>query len=159
MPARQLPITGFAHKTGIIGDPGMLTVRAPFDMTATLGRSANLDRLHHAPLNPVDVASIGTAPGLAVAAEDVCYFQFRPEHAPIPHSFRSHRPSFFENETAPPSAALGVRPGGANPPPGRLRDPRPPVGRRRAHVKGASAGRAEPSLPFFKTGRGCPMTR
>jgi len=65
---RQLPITEFAHKTRIIGDPGMLTVLAAFDMTAELGRSANLDCLHHAPLNPVDVARIGTAPGLAVAA-------------------------------------------------------------------------------------------
>jgi hypothetical protein len=49
-------------------------------MTAELGSSAKLDRLHNAPLRPVDVADVGTTPRLAVAAEDVRYFQFRPEH-------------------------------------------------------------------------------
>ena len=64
----------------------MLTVLAAFDMTTELGCSANFDRLHYAPLNPIDVASIGTAPRLAVAAEDVSYFQSRPKHAlpPLP---------------------------------------------------------------------------
>ena len=45
--------------TRILSDPGMLTVLAALDMTTELGRSANLDRLHHPPLNPVDVASVG----------------------------------------------------------------------------------------------------
>jgi hypothetical protein len=66
--------------TGIIGDPRMFTFLTAFDMTAELGSSANLDRLHNAPLRPVDVADVGTTPRLAVAAEDVRYFQFRPEH-------------------------------------------------------------------------------
>jgi hypothetical protein len=70
---RQLPITEFAHKTGIVGDPRMLTVLTSFDMTAELGSSANLDRLHDAPLSPIDVAGVRNAPRLSVAAENVRY--------------------------------------------------------------------------------------
>jgi hypothetical protein len=58
----------------------MLTFLAALDVTPELGSSANLDRLHHPPLRPVDVAGVGTTPRLAVAAEDVRYIQFRPEH-------------------------------------------------------------------------------
>ena len=50
---RAMPIAA-----GIIEDPGMLTFLAALDMSPELGSSANLDRLHHAPLNPVDVASV-----------------------------------------------------------------------------------------------------
>ena len=34
MPGRQLPITGFAHKTGVIGDARVRAVLATLDMTA-----------------------------------------------------------------------------------------------------------------------------
>src|SRR6516162_8341745 len=73
---------------GIIGDPGMLTFLAALDMSPELGSSANLDRLHHAPLNPVDVAGVGNAPCFPVTTEDVRYFQFRPEHVSHPLSSR-----------------------------------------------------------------------
>ena len=51
----------------------MLTVLTSFDMTAELGSSANLDRLHDAPLSPIDVAGVRNAPRLTVAAENVRY--------------------------------------------------------------------------------------
>ena len=44
MPARQLPITGSAHKAGIVADAQVRAVLAAFDMTAQRRRSAALDR-------------------------------------------------------------------------------------------------------------------
>ena len=64
----------------------MLTFLAALDMSPELGSSANLDRLHHAPLNPVDVAGVGNAPCFTVTPEDVRYFQSRPEHVSHPLS-------------------------------------------------------------------------
>ena len=52
----------------------MLTFLAALDMSPEFGSSANLDRLHHAPLNPVDVAGVGNAPCFTVTPEDVRYF-------------------------------------------------------------------------------------
>jgi hypothetical protein len=84
-----LAFTAVPIATRVIGDPCMLTFLTALDMTAELGGSADLDRLHHAPLNPVDVASVGNAPRLAVPAEDVRYFKFRPEHVSPPVSARA----------------------------------------------------------------------
>jgi hypothetical protein len=71
--------------TAVVGDPRMLTFLTTLDMTAELGSSSNLDCLHDASLRPVDVAGIGSAPRLTMAAEDVRYFQLRSEHVrPLP---------------------------------------------------------------------------
>src|SRR5271168_5287973 len=69
----------------------MLTFLTALDMTAELGSSADLDCLHDAPLRPVDVAGVGKTPRLTMAAEDVRYFQLRPEHAPPPLASVHHR--------------------------------------------------------------------
>ena len=47
MPARQLPINGFAHKTGVVGDLGMAARRvlAARDMPAERRRAATLPHL------------------------------------------------------------------------------------------------------------------
>ena len=73
MPARQLPITEFAHKTGVIGDLriGALLVLAARDMATERCRAAVLDRRHHLELAEAHMAGIGPAPWRAVAAEDV----------------------------------------------------------------------------------------
>jgi hypothetical protein len=52
----------------------MLTFLAALNMSSELGGSANLDRLHHAPLYPVDVTGVGHAPCFTVTPEDVRYF-------------------------------------------------------------------------------------
>src|SRR5580700_8819459 len=88
--------------TGIIGDPRMFTFLTAFDMTAELGSSAKLDRLHNASLRPVYVADVGTTPRLAVAAEDVRYFQFRPEH--VHPLVPSHSPACRTLARAGPAA-------------------------------------------------------
>ena len=46
MPARQLPITGFAHKTRVVGDSLVVAVLAARDMTAERRGAAVLDRRH-----------------------------------------------------------------------------------------------------------------
>ena len=50
---RAMPIAA-----GIIKNPRMLTFLAALDVSPELSRSANLDCLHHAPLNPVDVTAL-----------------------------------------------------------------------------------------------------
>ena len=64
----------------------MLTFLAALNMSSELGGSANLDRLHHAPLYPVDVTGVGHAPCFTVTPEDVRYFQSRPDHVSHPLS-------------------------------------------------------------------------
>ena len=73
MPARQLPITGFAHKARVIGDLGVgaVVVLAARDMPAERCRAAVLDRRHHLELAEADMAGVGLAPRLAMAAEDI----------------------------------------------------------------------------------------
>src|SRR5262249_8061667 len=65
---RELPITGSAHKTGVVGDPGMaaLVVLAARDMPAERCGAAVLDRRHHLELAEADMAGIGLAPCLAM---------------------------------------------------------------------------------------------
>ena len=57
---RQLPITGFAHKTGVVGDLRVtaLLVLAACDMAAELCRAAVLDRTHDLHLVEADVPGI-----------------------------------------------------------------------------------------------------
>src|SRR5208283_4555591 len=62
MPARQLPITGSAHKTAIIGDDFVGAVFAARDMPAEGRRAAALDRRHHLQLAEAHMAGVGLAP-------------------------------------------------------------------------------------------------
>src|ERR1700691_5510286 len=70
MPARQLPITGFAHKTGIVGDPLMLAVVTPLDMAAQRRGAAQFDCAHGASLRCGQRSAVGLAICFAVAVED-----------------------------------------------------------------------------------------
>jgi hypothetical protein len=80
IPARQLPINGFAHKTGVIGNTRVRTVLAALDVSAENRCATNLDRSHDTALTEAHVTGIGHAPGLAVAAEDVRRLQLRLGH-------------------------------------------------------------------------------
>jgi hypothetical protein len=73
-PARQLPITGSAHKAGIIGDASARTVLAPFDMTAELGSATGLNGSHDASLGQAYVPGICGAPCLTMQVEDIGQF-------------------------------------------------------------------------------------
>ena len=126
----RLAFSAMPIAAGIIGDPRMLTFLAALDMSPELGSSANLDRLHHAPLNPIDVAGVGTAPRFAVTTKDVRYFQSRPEHVSHPLSSPPPRwtplaPPRWQTSEREPAATRRPNP----PPPNRpAGDPR----RRRA---------------------------
>ncbi len=63
---RTVPITA-----GIIGDAGVCTVRAALNMTAQRGSATDLDCRHDASLGEVQVTSVGRAPRLTMAAEDI----------------------------------------------------------------------------------------
>ena len=56
--ARQLPITGSAHKAGVVGNDGVAAIVAALNMTAERRRTARLDRSHHAKCGSVEVARI-----------------------------------------------------------------------------------------------------
>jgi hypothetical protein len=83
MPARQLPITGFAHKAGVITDLGVaaLVVLAAHDMTAERCRAAVLDRRHHLELLEADMAGIGLTPCRSMVAEGIRDLQSWARHA------------------------------------------------------------------------------
>ena len=80
MPARQLPITGSAHKTAIICDDFVGAVFAARDMPAEGRRAAALDRRHYLQLAEAHVAGIGLAPRRSVIAEDIRDLQNRASH-------------------------------------------------------------------------------
>ena len=80
MSARQLPITGSAHKTGVVGDADLATVRAGLDMAAEGCGAAGLDRRHHLELAEAEMASLGRTPGGTMAMEDVGDLQRRAAH-------------------------------------------------------------------------------
>jgi len=71
MPARQLPINGFAHKAAVIGDLRVQAVLAAHDMPAESRRAAALDRRHHLQLAETDMTGIGLPPCRAMVAEDI----------------------------------------------------------------------------------------
>ena len=77
----QLPITGFAHKTGVVCNARVAAVVATLDMTAERRRTASLDCRHDAQLAVAYVAGIGGAPSVPVAAEDIRHLQLRAGHA------------------------------------------------------------------------------
>ena len=65
----------------------MRTVLAAFNMTAKRGSTTDLDRRHDVSLGEVQVTSVGRAPRLTVAAEDIGHI------GPINHLQRSDLPS------------------------------------------------------------------
>ncbi len=80
MPARQLPITGSAHKTAVVGDDFVGAVLAAREMSAESRGAAALDRRHHLQLLKAYVAGVGLAPCRSVVAENIRDFQNRPPH-------------------------------------------------------------------------------
>jgi hypothetical protein len=72
-----LPLTlvAVAIATRVVRDAHVRAILAALDMTAERSRPANLDRRHDASLGKADVAGIGRAPRLTVAAEDIRHLQ------------------------------------------------------------------------------------
>ena len=75
--SRPLAFWAMPIPAGIIGDACVRTVLAALYMTAERGSATNLDRPHDASLVEADVAGVGCAPRLTVAAKDVRHFQLR----------------------------------------------------------------------------------
>src|SRR5271169_4678243 len=71
IPARQLPITGSAHKAGVVGDAFVGAVLAALDVSAERGGPAGLDRRHDLQLGEADMAGVGLAPLRPMGAKDV----------------------------------------------------------------------------------------
>jgi hypothetical protein len=71
MPARQLPITGSAHKAGAVGDAPLAAVLAGFDMPAERRGAAVLDRRHDLELLQAQMPCMGGPVGGPGSAEDV----------------------------------------------------------------------------------------
>ncbi len=80
--ARQLPITNFAHKTGIVGDASLAAILAALDMSAERRRPAGLDRRHDLALIEGEPMAPRSAKTVAMAAEDVRHLKFRAHVAP-----------------------------------------------------------------------------
>src|SRR6516162_11805430 len=78
---RQLPITGFAHKAGVVGDLDMLTLLAAQDMPAQRRGAAVLDRRHHLELFEAHMAGIGLTPCRPMRAENIREIERRARHA------------------------------------------------------------------------------
>ena len=70
-PPRQLPITGFAHKTTVVRDLDMGAVLATQDMAAERCRAAVHDRRHHLELVEAHMADVGLTPCRTMGAEDI----------------------------------------------------------------------------------------
>ena len=68
---RQLPITGFAHKAAVVGDPLVTAVLASFDMTAQGRGAAMLNRRHDLELMEAQVSGMGSPIGGAGGTEDI----------------------------------------------------------------------------------------
>ena len=68
---RQLPITEFAHKAAVIGDPPVAAVLAGLDMTAEGRGAAMLDRRHDLELMKAQVSGMGGPISGAGGTEDV----------------------------------------------------------------------------------------
>ena len=72
---RQLPITGFAHKAGVVGDARCTTIVALLDMTAEHCRSARRDGTHDAALDAPEMTGMRLSKRFAMAAEDIRHLQ------------------------------------------------------------------------------------
>ncbi len=82
-PAHQLPITGSAHKAGIVGDAFMRAVLAALDMAAERGGATGFDRRHDFQLGAAHMAGVGRAPSRPVRAKDVGDLKARSRHAAL----------------------------------------------------------------------------
>ena len=69
--ARRLPITGFAHKAAVIGDPPEAAVFAGLDMTAHGRGTARLDRRHDLELMKAQVSGMAGPIGRAGGTKDI----------------------------------------------------------------------------------------
>ena len=78
---RQLPITGSAHKAGIVGDPFVRAVLAALDVSAERGGATGLDRRHDLQLGEAHVTGVGLAPRRPMGAKDVGDLERGPRHA------------------------------------------------------------------------------
>ena len=72
-----LALGTMAVAAGIIGDTRMSAGLATLDVTAERRCATNLNRRHDAALGKAQMASVGHAPCLAVATEDIRHFQLR----------------------------------------------------------------------------------
>jgi len=75
MAARQLPITGSAHKTAVVGDADRAAVIALLDMATERWGAARLDSGHDAALVGRKPTALRGAKRIAVAAKDVRHLQ------------------------------------------------------------------------------------
>ena len=75
VPARQLPITGSAHKTRAVGAADQAAIGAVLDMPAQRRRPARLDRRHDATLGAAELGSVRLPERCAVVAEDIRHLQ------------------------------------------------------------------------------------
>src|SRR5262245_389870 len=75
MPTPQLPITGFAHKAGVVGDAPLAAVLAGLDMTAECRGAAVFDRGHHLELLQAQVPGMGGPVGGPGSTEDIGDFE------------------------------------------------------------------------------------
>ena len=80
---RQLPITGSAHKAGIVGDALVRAVLTALDVAAERGCATGLDRRHDFQLGEAYVPGVGLPPRRPVGAKDVGDLQERPLHAAL----------------------------------------------------------------------------
>jgi hypothetical protein len=70
-PARQLPITGSAHKAGIVGDARHVAVIARLDVTTERGCATRNDRAHHATFDAAQMSGVGQTIGVAMPTQNV----------------------------------------------------------------------------------------
>src|SRR3984893_18118354 len=84
-PSRQLPITEFAHKAGVVGNLGVaaVLVLAACDMTPERCRAAARDHRHHLELAAADMAAVDWTPCRSMAAENIRNLQRRAGHGPL----------------------------------------------------------------------------
>jgi hypothetical protein len=78
MPARQLPITGSAHKAAVVGDADLAAALTVLDMAAQSSGAASFDRGHHPPLPAAEMTGMDLAVSGTVAAEDLRHLDRRP---------------------------------------------------------------------------------
>ena len=69
--ARQLPITGSAHKAAIVGNALMPAVLAGIDMAAECCRAAVLNRRHDLELGQAQVTGLGGTIAGSFSSEDI----------------------------------------------------------------------------------------
>jgi hypothetical protein len=82
-PVRQLPITGCAHKAGVVCDAFVRAVLAALDVSAERGGATGLDRRHDLQLAEADMTGVDDAPRRAMGAKDVGDLQRGPRHAAL----------------------------------------------------------------------------